>query len=95
MHGVSPAGRSAIMSVTHYVALSLLVAAASTAPLPAGAGLTPVQNSCQFSAGVGADQVCGTQDNNDDNSDRLLYPGVGVVVVPRRSGVGIVVGGAR
>ena len=80
------------MSVIHYVALSLLVAATSTGPTPAGAGLTPVQNSCQFSAGVGADQVCGTQDTNDDTPDRWLYPGIGVVVAPPGSGVGVGVG---
>ncbi len=86
------------MSVTHYVALSLVVAATSIAPMPAGTGLAPVQNSCQFSAGVGADQACGMQDNpnnNDDTSGRWLYPGIGVVVVPPGSGVGVDIGGAR
>jgi hypothetical protein len=99
LYGVSQAERSAIMSVTHYVALSLLVAAVtSTQPMPTGpAGLAPVQNSCQFSAGVGADRACGSEDNNNETSRPWFYPGWGVVVVPPGVdvGVGVGVGGAR
>jgi hypothetical protein len=89
------------MSVTHYVALSLLAAAVtSTQPMPTGsAGLAPVQNSCQFSAGVGADSVCGSENENDDNSSPWLNPGLGIVVAPPGNGIGVGigvgVGGAR